>query len=221
MSILRKSERFDPNINVKLLVYELMYGHMPRLVDQRLSHNVMTNTGRNWVVQRLGGSDYSVDPPVSHTSAVAKYIGLGCGGALQTKAGFAATQVELASVLALEDPVPVSKAGDVRTYLKQCNAQVSNTVYFPGTGRTVFVGTFLETEVSFAANATALGQVVGTEVPVSEAGLYLSTAVPTYDPVAIAGMNPQSPNQLIAYNCFSPVISTPNTLIRVEWELRV
>ena len=50
-------------------------------------------------------------------------------------------------------------------------------------------------------------------MPISEAGLYLSSAqtqpqVPTND------------NKLVAYDIFSPIIVTPNVMLKIEWELR-
>jgi len=160
-----------------------------------------------------------VDPPLPHVTTRIKYIGLGCGGALQTDANLPHAQTELVTVVALEDPVPYSENGAVKTYLKQVDNQlVNSSVYFPGTFRTRFIVDVAETELSFDGNVTAkTGHVVGTSVPVSEAGLYLSSAEPTY---GNGGADPTGPNDLVCYNIFEPIIVTPNVVLRLEWELR-
>ncbi|MFZ4580790.1 MAG: hypothetical protein ACOYOB_20605 [Myxococcota bacterium] len=219
MSRIRQHDTFNPRVNVRVLVYERQQGGALKLVDRRESHNVMTNTGRAWLVQLFGSSNYAALVPTPHTTARLKYVGLGCGGALQTRDGFVATQTELASVIALENPVPVSAAGALKQYLKTVDNQQVGTNNFPGIGRTIFYTQFAESEVSFAGNETALGYLVETNVPVSEAGLYLSTALPTYD--GVAGKNPLLANELACYNVFEPVAVRPGVVLRLEWELRL
>lgn len=218
---MRVIDKFDPRVNVKVLVIE-----NGRVVAQRRTHNVMTNSGRNWLMQLLGSSDYAQSPPTAHTTAKLKYVGFGCGGVLQSDPaaqGFLNKQAEIASVVALEDPVPLSVAGTVKTFLGTLNDQRSGTIHFPGIGRTVFIRNVLETEISFAGNVTkGSNVVVGTEVPISEAGLYLSTATPTYDSANPGlGGDPVAANSLAAYNLFDPVVVTPSVSLRIEWEIRV
>ena len=215
---MKLNDSFDPKFNVKINIYE-----GGRLMDQRLSHNVVTNTGRSWLSRIVGASNYATNPPLPHRTEKIKYIGLGCGGALQTDTRFPKTQTELVTVTALEDPVPYSfnPVGTVSTYLKQVDNQVaSSSVYFPGTFRTRFVVDVAEAEISFTGNETAVsGEVVGTSVPVSEAGLYLSSATPTWDGGAV-GEDPSGPNELVCYNIFEPIVVTPNVVLRLEWEIR-
>lgn len=214
---------FDPRFNVTVLVYERTPAG-PRLIGQRETHNVMTNTGRSWLVQRLGAASYTGSPPTPNTTEVIKYVGFGVGGALQTTAGYMNTQAELASVVALEDPVPFKKVGDVQTYLETVNAQEVNNLYFPGVGRTVFVYDVPEAYISFAGNESFSALPVGTEVAVSEAGLYLSNACPTYDVVNGPGPSsvpPTSANRLACYNIFDPIVVTQNVMLRILWEIRV
>ena len=71
----------------------------------------------------------------------------------------------------------------------------------------------LESDLSFALNETYNQKDVQSEVPISEAGLYLSSAVPTT-------ANPTQENGLIAYDVFAPITVTPNNRLRIEWELR-
>ncbi len=191
----------------------------------RVSHNVFVNGGRSWLKYRLGGSAYGVSPPTPHVTSVLAYIGFGCGGALQPDNQFANSQPEIVTVDALEDPVPYSRGGgtgDVRQYLKLCENQNLTTEYFPNDFRTLFIASVAETEISFAGNATRTSNVtVNTSVPVSEAGLYLSTALPNFSHPAVAGeADPAGANELAAYNIFEPIPVTPGIVLRAEWELR-
>jgi hypothetical protein len=215
-------ENLRVEVNFALGVYDRDSGE---LLEYREVHNVCTNTGRTWISQLFGSSDYTQSPPTPHTTEKATYIGFGCGGVLQTSNNFAATQAELTTVTALEDPVPLSVNGTLRTYLKTVDSQSAGSVYFPGNYRTVFIVDVLESEISFAGNTTRTSAYgVGTSVPISEAGLYLNTALPTYNhvnPVPAGQADPAAANRMICYNTFEPVTITPNVVVRAEWELRV
>ena len=212
-------DNFDPRFNVTLVGYERRKDGSLQQRYRRDVHNIMTNTGRDWLVRRLGAVSYG--PEVPHVTTLVKYAGFGCGGALQTDVQFPNTQTELATVVSLQDPTPFSTVGNLSTYLKTLNTQSITSTYFPGVGRTVFICQVPESEISYLTAATYSGVSVGTSVPLSEAGLYLSNAGPTYDPVAPAGTDPTAANSLIAYNIFEPVTVTPNVVLRLEWELRL
>lgn len=210
------SDKYNVRFNVKVGAYK-----DNKLIDQRQSHNVMTNTGRNWLSRLVGASDYSTTPPLAHTTDKVAYVGLGCGGALQTDPLLPKSQTELVTVEALEDPIPFSVASNVSTYLKKVNDQNANSsVYFPGSFRSRFIIDVAETEISYTGSTTSVSNVnVGTSVPISEAGLYLSSAQPTWDGGSL-GADPSGPNSLVCYNIFDPIFVTPNVVLRVEWELR-
>jgi hypothetical protein len=216
---------FDPKINVSILIYE-KDADGTKLVGRRDTHNVMTNRGKEWLMQRLGGSNYGVSPPTPHRTDVIKYVGFGVGGALQSNAAFLHSQLEIPTVVAIQDPIAYSVvAGTNKRYLKTVNAQVLGDVDdFPAFNRTVFTLDVLETEISFPGSRSLASNVlVDTLVPVSEAGLYLSSAVPTYDPGAPLGagnVDPRSDNFMVCYNIFEPIPVTPNTLLRILWEIR-
>ena len=214
------TDKLDPTINVAIGVYK-----DGKLVDRRLSHNVVTNTGRAWLAMLVGSDDYSTDPPSPHVTSKIGYMGFGCGGALQTNTLFATGQTELVTVTSLQDPVPIQLLGSQRLYLKQVDNQSNNSTYFPGDFRTRFIVDIAETELSFAGNVTRVSNVdVGTSVPISEAGLYLSDANATFTHEAVPAIpgeaDPAQPNYLVAYNIFDPIAVTPNVVLRVEWELR-
>lgn len=212
---------FDPKINVSILIYE-----NGELVGRRDTHNVMTNQGKEWLLQRLGSSNYGVSPPTPHRTDVIKYVGFGVGGALQTNAAFLRTQLEIPTVVALQDPVAYSTlSATAKRYLKTVTNQVlGNPADFPAFNRTVFTLDVLETEISYPGARTRGSNVlVDTLVPVSEAGLYLSSAATDYDtgaPLGAGNVDPLSANFMVCYNIFEPVPVTPNTLLRILWEIR-
>lgn len=216
MSIVNK---FDPRFNVKIRIYERV-GEEKILVGERETHNVLTDFGRTWLLSRLGSS-LAAPGTASHTAATIGYIGFGCGGALQTDVRFLRSQLELVSVIGLEEPVPFSLTPPDSTFLKAVDAQVfvPGNDDFPAYNRTVFTLQVLETEISFAASVTEPSLVaVGTSVPVSEAGLYLNTATAVFD--LGAGEDPRAANDMVCYNIFDPIPVNGNTLLLVTWELR-
>jgi len=154
-------------------------------------------------------------------------MGFGCGGAGQTDVttGYLRGQVEQASVVSLEDPVPISLSGSQFIYLKEVANQTTSSLFFPGDGTTVFVVDLAESEISFA-ESTTLGSnlLVGTDVPISEAGLYLSTAKPGFTPelvpASVLESDPRENNYMVCYNTFSPIHITTGVNVRAEWELR-
>jgi hypothetical protein len=215
-------DKLDPEFNVVLAVYSKDDGE---LLETRYIHNIFTNTGRTWLSRLVGSDDYSQVPPNPHTQAKIMYIGFGCGGALQHDNQFATGQTELVTVTALQDPVPLAEDAGQRLYLKQVDDQANSSIYFPGDFRTRFVVDIAEDELSFPGNKTRVSNVdVGTSVPISEAGLYLSTADPRFNheltPADPEQADPAAPNYLVAYNIFDPITITPNVILRVEWELR-
>jgi len=217
---MRLLDKLDPTINIVIGVYK-----DKKLVDQRFGHNVVTNVGRQWLSRLVGSDDYSTDPPSPHVTSKIGYMGFGCGGALQTNTLFATGQTELVTVTALQDPVPLQISGAERFYLKQVDNQSNNSIYFPGDFRTRFIVDISETELSFTGSITRVSNVeVGTSVPISEAGLYLTDANPTFTheaaPAIPGEADPAQPNHLVAYNIFDPIVVTPNVILRVEWELR-
>ena len=214
------------DVRVSINVVVRAYDENGTMVARRRGHNVFTNTGKNWLVRAMGAANYGVVPPTPHTSEKIMYMGYGCGGALQTNPAFVTGQAELVTVNALQDPVPVSDAGGGQfVYLKQVdNQSLGSSVYFPGDYRTVFVSDISGTEISFSGSTTRVSNVnVGTQVPVSEAGLYLSDASPFFSPAAPLGYeaDPAGANSMGAYFIFSPIIVTTGVALRSEWELRV
>ena len=196
-----------------------------KLVESSEVHNVFTDDGRAWHGQLLGVASLQSDPPTPLVYTRPAYISVGCGGVMQTDSRFARRQAEVRAVTHLEDPVPISRVADVRTYLKRVYAMsLRNKVFYPDATRPRFITDFVEGEIAFAGNTTRTSSVeVGTSVPLSEFGLHLSSANTVFSHVAgvLGEADPLVSNGLIAYCIRSPIILTPNVSLRVQWELRV
>lgn len=194
--------------NFRLRVYEAD----GRLHSEQEVHNVLTDTGRRWLLRALAGANLSVDPPTPLDTAKPKYMGFGVGGILQTDPQFANTQVEQSAVQWVEDPVPFVNPGTPQ-YLKQIESISDGSRHFPTDFILRHICKVLETEITFTGATTGVsGVVVNTQVPVSEAGLYLSTADPNY--------TPGTANEMICYANFDPVDFRPGLVGEAVWEFR-
>ena len=189
-----------------------------RIVDERLSHNILTNTGRQYLRNLVSAASYAnvlaggaIEGGDAYTSARVQYMGFGVGGALGTQAGAFTTQVEVVAITEIEDWVKVNSSD----YLKQVDAQTSGAGSFPDSYTVKFSALIPEAEVSFTGNQSKSGVTVNTSVPISEVGLYLSGADKSKDL-----SQEENTSRLIAYNIFSPVTVTPNIVLRVDWEFR-
>ena len=235
MSQIRNKEyHMAPGANVSVRLYDL--GDMPcrpeeipegqadevlagiPWIAQRESHNVLTNIGRAWLRNLSGAASYgSIAPGTGYiegggfvlTSERVAYMGLGVGGSFSS-APYFATQEELVTVSALEDFVKITSSP---TYLKLVLPQTTVNGSFPDSYTIRFTSILASSEVSFAGNTSKSAQAVGTNVPVSEAGLYLSGATPT------ANLDHVDNNtRLVAYNIFTPIPVTPNVVLRIDWD---
>jgi hypothetical protein len=191
-----------------------------KLVDERESHNILTNIGRNWLRDLVGFTDFTglaggaFASPDTRTDERATYIAFGVGGVLSADPTiYNATQEELVTVSALEDYVKIDATP---TYMKAVEDQTNGSDSIVGSYAIRFISTILESEISFAANVSKSGGLaVGTNVPISEVGLYLSGANPAVDLD-----NATNNARLVAYNLFDSITVTPNIVLRIEWELR-
>lgn len=194
-----------PNVNVFVCCYD-----NGRLVQRKEVHNVITDTGQEWVMNRLAASSLAIDPPLPMTTALPKYIGVGVGGVLQPDNTFANTQVEVASVEWVEDPIPLAN-GD---FMKQVEANAGGTRHRPNRFTNRYIAKFLETDLAFIGQTTGISGVqVDTVVEVSEAGLYLSTAD--------LGYTPGTANDMICYATFDPISVRPGRVVEFTWEFRI
>lgn len=187
-------------------------------IAKRESHNILTNIGRTWLRNLSGAASYgAIDAGTGYiegtgyalTSERVAYLGLGVGGSFSS-APYFATQEELVTVSALEDYVQIT---DAPTYLKTVLPQTTVNGSFPDSYTIRFSTILASSEVSFATNVSKSAQAVGTNVPVSEAGLYISGATPTENLDHV-----DNNTRLVAYNIFTPIPVTPNVVLRIDWD---
>lgn len=221
--------RFIDRFHMKSNVTILKKDRNGCVVDKRESHNVVTNTGRQWLRDTIACAAY----PAGHATSGAgmnlagsalddtagggtdyfaldgktyrpRYIGVGVGGVLQSILARGA-QIEESSVVTLEKAVKITNS----SWLKQVlpTDDTGNSELFP-TDYSIRYRAILEyDDVSFAGQLYSLG----TDVPISEAMLFTSEATPDDEPDGRGS---------IAYNIFTPISVTPNFYLELAWELR-
>lgn len=176
-----------------------------KIVARREGHNIFLNTGREWLSKLIAYSSYN--PDVVETNERIRYMGLGIGGTRQLAPDFADTsplsdyppvgsflQTDVdPDVIRLERPVRVSPAAWI--------GAVQAPVTHPTPTSTLFRRVFTSQEVSYAPYLS---------VPLSEVGLFLSTA------------NTVSPsNVIIAYDTFDTLAKTTAFELEVSWTIRI
>jgi len=200
-----------------------------KVVDRRDSHNIFTDNGRQWLRQLISVNSYSGIPHATlgvgsnmtgdggqtgNTDSIAvggktyrpRYIGLGVGGALQTLTPPGpGAQIEEGNVTTLESPVLASAGIWLQEVLPQ--SDIADGEIYPTSYSIRFRGVFNLSDVSFAGQTLDLG----TDVPISEIGLFTSEAVRGSAPDGVG---------MIAYNIFKPISKTPNFILEIAWELR-
>jgi len=191
-----------------------------KVVEERVGHNVLTNIGRTWLRNLVGAASYAAVDPITGwvegagnaiTSERVRYQMFGVGGALSSAPYFHA-QEELTTVTELEDWINY----DATNYMVEVLPQIASNDTFPDAYTIVFVGVIPESAISYAGNTSGGSfQAVGTNVPVSEVGLYLSGADKTAD-----SQDAANNTRMVAYNIFEPINITPNIVLRTEWEFR-
>lgn len=184
------------------LAIHALYGDTRRLLHR--SHNIFLNTGREYVTQRI-----SAGAPTSYVA----YIGWGIGGSRQTDADAdiaplsvdypgSNTQVDTdVTVTTIERPVLVT-AG---VWLATCAAPAFTGPTASDPAKVVYVANFSTTDLN------AVGGYA--KVPLSEIGLYLSSA-------STGSANGGGAGHMVAYKTFAPIPKSGFT-IQVSWELRV
>jgi hypothetical protein len=155
---------------------------------------------------------------VRHQDNVVRYIGFGVGGSRQNNpdafvppfssaspVGYGGTNVQTdddVTVSRLERPVAVTPSLWMR--------EISTPGTFPTLRSTRHIATFSETDLNIGAF---------TSVPISEIGLFKSSANPAL-PNGSAGAYPGAGAHTVAYDTFEPFSKTGAFVIEVHWELR-
>lgn len=182
-------------------------------------HNIVTDTGRQFILEAITPSNLSPGSFVRTQDQVVRYIGFGIGGSRQTDplaaaspladahpggyAGSNAQSDDDPTVQTLERPILT----DGTNYLKEINT--------PGTFTTSTESTYVAT---FSRSDLNLG--VHSIMPISEIGLYTSAADPTL-PNGSAGAYPGAGGSLVAYDTFNSIPKSGVFSIEVRWTIRL
>lgn len=192
-------ERFELEWNLELIAED---SKRRRIIHQR-THNIVTTTGVRFFFEAITAAAFGGTGFTRVSDKVVRYIGFGIGGNRQSSpyasaspysTDYAGANVQTdsdPSVARLERPVRVSASP---LYMKQVATPA--TFDFSGVNRRVTVtAVFSRTEINYGAY---------TSVPLSEIGLYASSADPTL-PNGGAGVYPGGVGHLIAYDTFDPI----------------
>lgn len=207
-------DRLPVTANVRIRAYEKNV-----LVDERVSHNVLTNVGRKWLRDLVGAATYAnvaggqVPVADSLTSERVRYVAFGVGGVLASDPYYH-LQDELPSVIALEDYVKVDASGK---FLLEVEPQSAANASFPDNYTIKFTCALPESVISFAANTSKSSDPtpIGTNVPITEIGLYLSGSNPSLNLDELVNSS-----RLVAYSVDSPMYVNANVVLKIEWEFR-
>ena len=210
------SENIEVNWNLEIDLFER--GKRKRW--HRRTHNIVVNGGRQFLAETITPSSLGPGSFVRTQDTVVRYIGFGIGGSRQT--------APEASVSPLSDPYPGGYGGttlntdtDVTVSILERPVQVTSgpdlwmrEIATPGTfdtaQRTKFIAVFSVTDINFGGF---------TSIPLSEIGLFKSSADPSF-PNGSAGAYPGAGGHLLAYDTFDPIFKSGLFSIEVRWEWR-
>jgi hypothetical protein len=219
---MRINEDIEVKWNLAIDIYER--GKRKPHYESR-THNIVVNTGRQMICENITAQSFGPGTFVRHQDTVVRYIGFGIGGARQNSPSAAAspysdlypagyeyapagthnTQLDTdVAVARLERPVQVTAA-------PLWMQQISTPGTFPTAQSTRFIAVFGQTDISFGGY---------TSVPLSEIGLFISSADPSL-PNGAAGPYPGAGTHLMAYDTFDTLHKTGGFSIEVRWELRL
>lgn len=216
---MRKIETVEVRVNVEIDLFER---GKRRLVHRSRSHNIIVNTGKQFMAESITAAAFGGGGTFTRTrDQVVRYIGFGIGGSRQSNpsagaspfsdappAGYAGTNTQTdvdVTVGRLERPIRVSGGPDV--WLKQISAPGT---FDSGNRYTTFIATFGETELSYGSFLS---------VPLSEIGLYSSSADPTLANGG-AGAYPGPTGHMIAYDNFDPISKSGGVIVEARWQWR-
>lgn len=184
------------------------------------THNIVVNTGRQMICEVITPSSLGPGTFVRTQDTVVRYMGFGIGGTRQNNptafatpysdtfpAGYGGTNVQTdvdVTVARLERPVKVTNAP---LWLKE----IATPGTFPTAQSTRFIAIFDQSDINFGGF---------TSVPLSEIGLYKSSADPTL-PNGSAGTYPAAGGHLMAYDTFDSFAKTGGFSIEARWEFRL
>ena len=192
------------------------------------SHNIVVNTGRQFLAEVITPATLGPGTFTRTQNTCVRYIGFGLGGTRQNSpsasvapygslypAGYEyapgaphilQTDTDV-TVARLERPAAVlDYTGPSPLWMRE----ISTPGTFDALERTKFIAVFSETDINFGGF---------TSVPLSEIGLYKSSADPAL-PNGGLGAYPGPTGHLIAYDTFDTIAKTGVFSIEVRWEWR-
>lgn len=198
------------------------------VVEERLTHNIFVNYGRDWIAHIIGLQD----PDTPFRTDRIKYTALGVGGEQQT---VSSTNMRDTTQYNYPD-YPNSWGGgggsgdpsqthtDPTVTALEWPVEITSGVYydlisqdhtFPDTGIIRLTSVIGVDEVSFGT---------WTSVPLSEIGLFTQwiddATVGTGEPPVVWGGQATSDKGMIAYNQFPTLHKTDGFVLQIDWELR-
>lgn len=212
--------KFEETVKISWNLEVLVHTRAGWLRHHQRTHNIVTNTGRQFLAESITASLFGPGTFVRHRDEVIRYIGFGIGGNRQTNpaagsspladaypAGYGGTNTQTdvdVTVAGLERPVLVSLGPDL--WMKEVVAPGT----FPTPLQTTFIATFGQTEINVGPHAA---------MPLSEIALYTSGADPAL-PNGSAGPYPGAGGYAVAYDNFNDLQKTGLFDIQVRWTWR-
>lgn len=211
----RKPEDVDVSWNLEILGFER---GKKKILHQR-THNIVVNTGRQFICENLSAASFSSGGFTRHQNTVVRYIGFGIGGTRQNNpaagtsplsdtypAGYGGTNAQTdtsVAVSAIERPVLATAS--------LWMSEVAAPATFPDATSVQWSASFGQSDINVAPY---------TSVPLSEIGLYKSSAVPTL-PNGGAGAYPGPGGHMVAYDTFDTLNKTAFFSIIARWTWRL
>jgi hypothetical protein len=211
--------RFIEDIEVRLNLEIDLIERGKRRLHHR-SHNIVVNTGRQFLAECITPQSLGPGSFVRTQDQVVRHIGFGIGGTRQNASDAAAppystpypggygganaqTDTDV-TVSRLERPVKVTTGPDL--WMRE----IATPGTFPTATSTRFIAIFGQSDINFGGF---------TSVPLSEIGLYKSSADPALPNGGVATY-PGPAGHLIAYDTFDTIHKTGVFSIEVRWEWR-
>lgn len=211
----RRIEDIEVSWNLEILGFE----RGKRKVLHQRTHNIVVNTGRQFICENLAAQSFSPGGFVRHQNTVIRYIGFGIGGTRQNNpsagtsplsdaypAGYGGTNAQTDTSTAvglLERPV-LATASSWMT-------EVASPATFPDATSVQWVASFSQGDINVAPHSS---------IPLSEIGLYKSSADPTL-PNGGAGTYPGPTGHLAAYDTFDTLNKTAFFSLLARWTWRL
>lgn len=213
-----QSSRIE-DIEVKWNLEILGFERGKRKVLHQRTHNIVVNTGRQFICENLAAQSLSPGGFVRHQNTVIRYIGFGIGGNRQNSpsagssplsdvypAGYGGTNDQTdddTSVGILERPVLATAT--------HWMTEVAAPATFPDATSVQWVASFGQADINIAPH---------TSIPLSEIGLYKSSADPEL-PNGGAGAYPGPTGHLAAYDTFDTLNKTAFFSFLARWTWRL